>query len=131
MPKLRREKRWAVAAASSAAVKECVVEYFSERGVVVTADSGEVVEGHGGSPLKAFFLWTDTTAPYRVRVGLWDSEENGRFEVEATFEERTQLGKAGPVKSTKYTKLGDDFLDGLRAHLQAALHRGDGSEPPE
>jgi hypothetical protein len=116
MARLRREKTWSVERASVEALRTAARGFFTERGVAVASESESSIEGRGGSALKAFMLWTEKTAPFRVRVSFW-AGDGSTVEVETVFEEGVQFGKFGPVKNTTYTKMADTWLSDLRGHL--------------
>jgi hypothetical protein len=115
MARLRREKKWMQPDTSVDAVRPGVAAFLSAQKLRITSETENVMEGQGGSALKALGVWTQKTAPYRIRVSLWQAD--GGVEIEATFEERTQFGKFGPVKNTTYTRLADRMLDELRGAL--------------
>jgi hypothetical protein len=116
MARIRREKKWTVSETSVAGVRDAIGVFLAHRRVRVTAEADGAIDGQGGSALTSPFAWTDKTAPFRVHVSLWTAGDSVVV-VEAAFEERPQVGTAGPVKSKKYSKLADEFLDDLRAKL--------------
>jgi hypothetical protein len=119
MARIRREKTWTVSDASLSNVREAIVAALASRNIRITADREGTIDGEGGSALRAALVWTDKTAPYRVHISFWETSD-ARVAVEGAFEERPQMSKAGPVKTKKYSRLADEFLDDLRAGLARA-----------
>jgi hypothetical protein len=125
MARLRREKKWTQQHASVETARQTVAAFLAQKKLRITSEREHMIEGQGGSALKALGLWTQKTAPYRIRVSLWEAEQG--VEVEASFEERPQFGKFGPVKNTTYSRLADRMLDELRSEVARSGQATDAS----